>query len=132
MNDTICHQLIQIAGEENVHFDVSMASLTSFKIGGPADAVVDIHQTEDLKNVVAFADEKDISYFLIGNGTNLLVSDGGYRGIIVNTRTMSNIKVKDTMIICERLLEIYEKVGLKTEAGRIALLKEQADKMLLE
>ncbi len=101
MNDTKCHQLIQIAGEENVHFDVSMASLTSFKIGGPADAVVDIHQTEDLKNVVAFADEKDISYFLIGNGTNLLVSDGGYRGIIVNTRTMSNIKVKDTMIICE-------------------------------
>ena len=36
------------------------------------------------------------------------------------------------MIICERLLEIYEKVGLKTEAGRIALLKEQAGKMLLE
>lgn len=41
-------------------------------------------------------------------------------------------KCRNTMIICERLLEIYEKVGLKTEAGRIALLKEQADKMLLE
>ena len=101
MNDTKYHQLIQIAGEENVHFDVPMASLTSFKIGGPADAVVDIYQTDDLKNVVSFANENNIPFFLIGNGTNLLVGDGGYRGIIVNTRTMSNITVKDSNIICE-------------------------------
>ena len=41
-------------------------------------------------------------------------------------------KCKNTMIICERLLEIYEKAGLKIDATRIALLKEQAGKMLLE
>ncbi len=101
MNDTIYHQFIQIAGAENVRFDVPMASLTSFKIGGPADVVVDITQINDLKSVVSYAKEKHIPYFLVGNGTNLLVGDGGYRGIIINMRTLHQISVKNTLLTCE-------------------------------
>ena len=101
MNDTIYHQFIQIAGAENVRFDVPMASLTSFKIGGPADVVVDITQINDLKSVVSYAKEKHIPYFLVGNGTNLLVGDGGYRGIIINMRTLHQISVKNTLVTCE-------------------------------
>ena len=101
MNDTIYVELSRIVGEKNVEADVPMASLTSFKIGGPADAVVTVHDADELAGVVAFAREQDIPYFLLGNGTNVLAGDGGYRGIIVSTRKMNRITVDGAVITCQ-------------------------------
>ena len=56
---------------------------TSFKVGGPARYFAKAESTSDLKEAAAFAREKRLPYFILGNGTNLLVSDKGYNGVVV-------------------------------------------------
>ena len=60
-----------------------MCKHTSFKVGGPARYFAKVENVEDLKAAFALAHEKDLPYFILGNGTNLLVSDKGYYGIVI-------------------------------------------------
>lgn len=61
-----------------------MSAHTSFKVGGNADAFVKPRCIDDIKTTVKFASENNIACRIIGKGSNLLVSDDGYRGIIIN------------------------------------------------
>ncbi len=61
----------------------SMKELTSMKIGGKTDFFAVPQDLDDLKLVLSFCKEKDISFFVIGNGTKLLVRDEGFKGVIV-------------------------------------------------
>lgn len=67
-----------------VLFNVPMAEYTSLKIGGPADVMAFPQDEGDLKDIVAFAESKGFPFYILGGGTNLLVRDGGIRGIIIN------------------------------------------------
>lgn len=79
----IKQELINILGEENVFQDEPMGKHTSFKTGGNADFFVLVNNIEKLKKLIEFIKTNNINYFVIGNGTNLLVTDKGYRGIII-------------------------------------------------
>ena len=59
---------------------------STFHIGGPADAFVAPHDEEQLKSLYGFARERGLPVFLIGRGSNLLVRDGGIRGIVARLR----------------------------------------------
>lgn len=61
-----------------------MSEYTSLKIGGPADVMAFPQDEGDLKDLIAFAESKNFAYYTLGAGTNLLVRDGGFRGIIIN------------------------------------------------
>ena len=63
--------------------DVPLAKYTSFKIGGPADLLINVHNTESLKTIIKEINRLNYTHFVMGNGSNLLVSDLGYRGIIL-------------------------------------------------
>lgn len=69
--------------EFDLRKNVRLASYTSFGIGGPADYFVEVRTESQLKQVLKYANEKEIPFFLIGGGTNLLISDRGVRGLIV-------------------------------------------------
>ena len=56
---------------------------TSFKIGGPADFLIKVKNINELKNIKKFASDNNLPFCIIGNGSNLLVSDKGIRGIVV-------------------------------------------------
>lgn len=56
---------------------------TTFKVGGPATYFVTVKTLEELKEALQFSKEKSLPYFLLGNGSNLLVSDAGYQGVII-------------------------------------------------
>ena len=56
---------------------------TTFKVGGPATYFVTVKTLEELKEALQFSKEKSLPYFLLGNGSNLLVSDVGYQGVII-------------------------------------------------
>ena len=60
-----------------------MSKHTSFKVGGPARFFAKVENMADLKEALALAREKGLSYFILGNGTNLLVSDRGYEGVVI-------------------------------------------------
>ena len=61
-----------------------MSVHTSFKVGGPARYFVKASSIESLKNALSFAREKNLPHFILGNGTNLLVSDKGYDGVVIS------------------------------------------------
>ncbi len=61
-----------------------MSVHTSFKVGGPARYFVKASSMESLKNALSFAREKHLPHFILGNGTNLLVSDKGYDGVVIS------------------------------------------------
>lgn len=67
----------------NVLKDEPLKNHTYFKIGGPASIFAEPEDTEDLKTVLKLIKKHNIDSFIIGNGTNLLVSDEGYKGTIV-------------------------------------------------
>jgi UDP-N-acetylmuramate dehydrogenase len=67
-----------------VLFGVPMSEHTSFRVGGPADVMTFPEDDADLKDLIVFAETKDFNYHILGGGTNLLVRDGGVRGIVIN------------------------------------------------
>ena len=72
---------------------------TSFAIGGPADVFVQPATREEIRSAVYCAKEAGIPFFVMGNGSNLLVSDEGFRGMIIQIgKNFQAISVKDTVI----------------------------------
>jgi UDP-N-acetylmuramate dehydrogenase len=80
-----------VRGEVRLHEPLS--GHTSFRIGGPADAMVMPADRDDLITLLAEIREQGIPSVVIGGGTNLLVRDGGFRGVVVSLKKMSAIKV---------------------------------------
>lgn len=66
---------------EKIKYNEEMKKYTTFKIGGPADCLIKIDNTEDLKEILNLAQEKQIPLTILGNGSNVLISDNGIEGI---------------------------------------------------
>ena len=66
-----------------VLWDCSLAPFTSFGIGGPADAVLVLEDVSELEAVLVFCSKNSIRYRFIGKGTNILVADSGFDGVIL-------------------------------------------------
>src|SRR5688500_3660999 len=74
-----------------VTFGASLSPYTSFKIGGPADVLAEPADAEDVRRLVMQAAELHIPLFVVG-GTNLLIRDGGIRGIVVSLSKLRSIE----------------------------------------
>ena len=68
---------------QKIIYNEPMKKHTSFKIGGNADLFVSVKNAQELKQALRFAKQKQIHITIIGNGTNILVSDNGIRGIVI-------------------------------------------------
>ena len=64
--------------------DEPMSRHTTFRTGGPADIYIEPSGVEELKQVLDICREENVAYTIIGNGSNLLVGDGGYRGVLIS------------------------------------------------
>ena len=83
MNSKFEEQLYQRIAEEKIHKDELLSKHTTFKIGGPADYFIIPSDKEELQSVLLLCKEYQMPYYIIGNGSNLLVGDKGYRGVII-------------------------------------------------
>lgn len=70
--------------QEYVMKDEPMSRHTTFRVGGTADFFVEIGSPEELLDIINYLTETDRSYFILGNGSNLLVGDKGYEGVILH------------------------------------------------
>ena len=87
---------------ENIRLQEPMAGHTTFRIGGPADCFVQIENEEQLKGVQHYLNLVGVPCFVLGNGSNLLVNDSGYRGIILQIGPkMSGIEVEGVRIVAK-------------------------------
>jgi len=82
--------LMTSVGESKVVTGAQMKEHTYFKIGGPVDLLVTPESTEEVQQAVKSCIEADIPYMVIGNGTNLLVSDKGIRGVVIKIAEQFN------------------------------------------
>ena len=76
-------RLTAALGNDRVSRNAPLAPLTTFKVGGPADWLVDVHRSADLEQAIALAREAGLPISVLGGGSNVLVSDAGVRGLVV-------------------------------------------------
>lgn len=99
---TVIEALKEIVPTERILFQEPMKLHTTFRIGGPADCLIYLENEDQLCRIQKYLRLVDVPYTVIGNGSNLLVDDGGYRGIVlVIGKYMSRIEVKDTCLEAE-------------------------------
>ena len=75
--------LTSFMDKEDIKINEPMNKHTSFRVGGPAKVFLTIHSEEILSKILVTLKDKKIPYFILGNGSNLLVSDSGYDGVIL-------------------------------------------------
>lgn len=99
-----------------IMIDESMSKHTSFKIGGPADLMVLPGSEEELIEAIKICTRNDIDFFIMGNGTNILVSDKGIRGVVIKiSELLGEIRVDGNNIVVQggALLTVVSKLALK-------------------
>lgn len=84
MNNEIYEKLINITDKQNVLIDEPMKNHTTFKVGGSADYFVIPQNITEAAEIVRLLLRYNIPYYVVGNGSNLLVSDDGFRGVIIS------------------------------------------------
>lgn len=99
---------IEIYKESQIQLDAKMSEHIYFKVGGPADILLTPNNVQQVKDTITICKENEIPFYVIGNGSNLLVKDGGIRGIVIK--------------LCE--LKKIERLGNKIKAECGALLKD--------
>ncbi len=112
--------LENLVGKENIKVDEPMKRHTSFKIGGPADLLITPASVSQLGELIKLCNRQNLPIFIMGNGTNLLVSDKGIRGVV--------IKIYDNLngyTVKEDCIEAYGGILLSKLSG-IALENELA------
>ncbi len=98
-NQELIDRLSLILGEKRVLVNEPMSKHTSFKIGGPADIMVLPDSCKQIEEIVKYFTSSKIPYMVMGNGTNLLVSDKGIRGVVIKIYdNMNNYSVEGEFI----------------------------------
>ena len=94
----IIQNIISLAGETNVKLNEPMHKHTTFKIGGPADIFVTPETKEALLDLIGFCKTENIPVTVVGNGSNMLVSDDGIDGVVICTEKINYVNLKDDVI----------------------------------
>lgn len=100
--------------ENDIKIDEKLSSYVNFKVGGPADILLIPKSKEKVIKSVEVCKENKIPFYLIGNGSNILVRDGGFRGVVISLKEVNTIIVD----------------GDKIEAECGAMLKAVSDKAM--
>lgn len=83
MSISIYDYIEKIVPQENILFDEPMSRHTTFRVGGPAKCLIKVDDKEQMKKLVPYLHKTGQKFFILGNGSNLLVGDKGYPGILV-------------------------------------------------
>ena len=95
-------ELCAIAGKDAVSADERMDRHTTFRIGGTADWFVTPSRTEEVREIIQLCRKESVPYYIMGNGSNLLVGDRGYRGVIIQVfKKMSGIRTEGEKIYAQ-------------------------------
>lgn len=115
---SLAQRLIQIVGEDNVLVDEPMSEHTTFEIGGPADLFVTPDDADEVSEVLDACRAANASFFVLGCGSDLLVSDEGYRGVIVSlTEGLIGVSVDGREMSCQAGVGLKEASEMACELG---------------
>ena len=118
--EAFLNKLQDILEQEEILTQEPMKLHTTFKVGGPADVFVKPDSVEQIKQIMEAAREEQIPVYIMGNGSNLLVGDKGYRGVIIQVyKNMNQIRCEGNEIKAQAgaLLSTIARVALDQELG---------------
>ena len=98
---SVIDELYKLTDKNNVLCNEPMKFHTTFKIGGPADFFVTPVSSEEFVSILKFCSANNIECTVLGNGSNVLVSDKGIRGVVISTLKLNKISVEGNRIIAE-------------------------------
>ena len=102
MIQNLIQKIKQYIPENHIHINEPMCKHTTFRVGGPATLYLDICTEQELKDVLVLLKNEGEDYYIVGNGSNLLVSDKGYEGIILHlAKDFSSVNIEENTLICE-------------------------------
>lgn len=102
IDPAILEEIKNIVTPENVYVDEPMKNHTTFRIGGNADAYVNIINEHEILRLLRFLKNRHVPFFVIGKGSNILVSDSGYRGVIIEIGSgYSGLRMLDDVIVAK-------------------------------
>ncbi|KKS34596.1 MAG: UDP-N-acetylenolpyruvoylglucosamine reductase [Parcubacteria group bacterium GW2011_GWC2_42_13] len=84
----------------NIRENVELAPLTTFRIGGPARYFAVVFSEEELKELLKWAREKKLPTFFLGGGSNILISDEGFKGLVIKIQN-SKLEIKNSNVFAE-------------------------------
>lgn len=115
LKDSFIKGIEEIVGSENIKLNEPMNKHTTFKVGGPADILVYPSTYEMIKKVIDSCKANNVEYFLMGNGSNLIVKDGGVRGVVIKVDRLNEIRVSDNAVTaqCGAILSLVAKAALE-------------------
>ena len=96
--ENFSNKLSKLLKEEDIVINEPMKNHTSFKVGGPADILVCPKTFEEVVNVIKLCNDENIRFYILGKGSNLVVRDGGFRGVIIKLTKLDSIKVQGEMV----------------------------------
>lgn len=110
-------ELCGILGSENVLKDELMKKHTTFRVGGPADWLVTPTAEEQIREVVNLLRTENVPYYVMGNGSNLLVGDKGYRGVIIQLgKNLSQIRMTEEGVLYAQAGALLSKIAAEALA----------------
>jgi len=99
ISEAMLETLQSIVPGENIHLKESMALHTTFRVGGPAECLIEIENATQLEKVQKYLGLVECPFVVIGNGSNLLVSDKGYKGVVLQIgKKMSQVTVAGNVV----------------------------------
>lgn len=99
MNQEIGKKLLSILKVEQVKKDEPMKIHTTFRVGGPVSYFVTPETEEEIAKVIEVCTQENVPYYIVGNGSNLLVSDQGYEGVIIQIyKQMNQVEITENEI----------------------------------
>lgn len=100
----------------NIKKNIPLAQFTTFRIGGPAKFFVEINTENELKEALNYANDQELRYFILGGGSNILVSDNGFDGLVIKIN-FNNITQKGEEIKIESGAALGQVVAFCAEHG---------------
>ncbi|MDO4485256.1 MAG: UDP-N-acetylmuramate dehydrogenase [Bacillota bacterium] len=98
---TIIQRLEKITDSRFIVKDAPMAEYTSFKAGGKADVLVEPQNERELAEILKTVEDEGTGYMVLGNGSNILVRDGGFKGVIIKIGDAFNyVRQEGNYLIC--------------------------------
>lgn len=113
--DLIKERLEKLLDADNIKYDEPMKNHTSFRVGGPVDILVTPLKVQDVISIISLCKENNINYYIMGNGTNIIVRSGGFKGVIIKLTSLNQIEVDGVKIRAQAgaLLSCLSKEALK-------------------
>ena len=100
----------------NLKEDVLLAPYTTYKIGGKADYFFTAYNKDDLVKAINQSKEKGVPFFVLGSGANILVGDGGFRGLVIHNKAQ-NFRFDGNLLITESGSTISDLIDSSLEKG---------------